>query len=227
MSLVDLITDQSQLEGRLAKIYGVVIALVTNNQDPEKLGRVKVKFPWLADSDESYWARLSVLMAGPDRGTFFLPEVDDEVLVAFEHGDIRFPYVIGMLWNGVDKPTYDNEDGKNDIRSIKSRSGHELKFDDNESKAKLEILTAAGHQIILEDESGGEKISIIDQSGGNKIIIDSAAGEISIESEKKISLKSQEIELKSDAGAKIESGSNMDIKAGGQLSLKGATVNIN
>ena len=227
MSLVDLITDQSQMQGRLAKIYGVVVGLVTNNQDPEELGRVKVKFPWLVESDESYWARLAVLMAGPERGTLFIPEVDDEVLVAFEHGDIRFPYVIGRLWNGVDKPPYANSDGNNDIRVIKSRSGHELKFDDNQDAAKLEILTASGHKIILEDESGSEKISIIDQSGNNKVIIDSAAGEISIESENKITLKSREIEIKSDAGAKIESGSSMDIKAGGQLTLKGATVNIN
>ena len=79
-------------------------AIVTNNNDPDKLGRVKLKFPWLADTYESDWARIVQLGAGPDSGAVFLPEVNDEVLVAFEFGDIRRPYVLGGLWNGKDKP---------------------------------------------------------------------------------------------------------------------------
>src|SRR3972149_536693 len=85
-------------------ISGVVPGIVTNNQDPDGLGRVKIKFPWLSDDNETDWVRIATLMAGGQRGGFFLPEVGDEVLVAFEHGDINHPYVIGALWNGVDKP---------------------------------------------------------------------------------------------------------------------------
>ena len=91
------------------RFFGVTLGLVTNNQDPEKLGRIKVKFPWLSDEDESNWARIITPMAGDDRGMFFLPEVDDEVLVAFEQGDMRFPFVLGSLWNGQDKPPETNE----------------------------------------------------------------------------------------------------------------------
>ncbi|MCK4734088.1 MAG: hypothetical protein KAT65_16670, partial [Methanophagales archaeon] len=125
------------------QFYGVFIGLVTNNEDDEKRGRVKVEFPWRGNSNESNWARVATVMAGKDRGTFFLPEVDDEVLVAFDRGDINHPYVIGSLWNGVDTPPETNADGKNNIRKIKSRSGHEIIFDDNhkQKKEKIEIHT--------------------------------------------------------------------------------------
>ena len=111
------------------KIYGVGIGIVTNNQDPEGMHRVKVKLPWLSDDQETWWARVSTPMAGSGRGIYFLPEVDDEVLIAFEHGDIRFPYVIGSLWNGKDQPPASN-DGNNDTREIKSRSGHIIRLND-------------------------------------------------------------------------------------------------
>src|SRR5262249_55069754 len=122
IALLDLLmTRQGDERDR---IYGVVVGVVTNNQDPDKLGRVKVKFPWLSADHESGWARIACPMAGNGRGFFFLPEVDDEVLIAFEHGRVEFPYVVGSLYNGKDKPPGDNGDGKNNLRSLKSRSGH-------------------------------------------------------------------------------------------------------
>ena len=102
-------------------VKGVAIATVTQNQDPDKLCRVKVRFPWHENSTESYWARLATPMAGDDRGLVAIPEVGDEVLVAFEREDLRFPYVLGGLWNGKEKPPRDNSDGKNDDRIFKSR----------------------------------------------------------------------------------------------------------
>lgn len=202
-------------ERQTSRVYGVVVGIVTNNQDQEGLGRVKVKFPWLSDADESQWARLALLMAGKERGTFFLPEVDDEVLVAFEHGDVRFPYVLGALWNGKDKPPADNGDGKNNLRVIKSRSGHTIK---------------------LNDEDGQETIEIIDRSEKNSIVIDTAKNSITITSEKDITLSAtkgtikldaQKIEVKSSADSKIEAGAGMDVKASGTMNIKGTTVNIN
>lgn len=211
MSLIDLIENTSPKE----HITGVVIGIVTNNKDPDDLGRVKVKFPWLSDSDESNWARVMSPMAGNERGIYFLPEVDDEVLVAFEFGDINMPYVIGSLWNGKDKPPQANSDGKNNMRIIKSRSGHLIKLDDTD---------------------GAEKIEIIDKSEKNKIVIDAKNEKISIISNKdieisapngKVTIEANDIEAKSNASTKIEASAGMDLKASGNMNVKGATVNLN
>jgi uncharacterized protein involved in type VI secretion and phage assembly len=215
VNLFDVLLDTDQRGSTSERVFGVVVGVVTNNQDPEGLGRVKVKFPWLSDEDESQWARIAVLMAGKERGTFFLPEVEDEVLVAFEHGDVSYPFVIGALWNGVDKPPADNGDGKNNLRLIKSRSGHLIK---------------------LNDEDGKETIEIIDKSEKNSFVIDTANNSITITSEKditlsaakgKIKLDAKEVEIKSSGDAKTEAGGGMDVKAGGTMNIKGATVNIN
>jgi uncharacterized protein involved in type VI secretion and phage assembly len=210
--LTDLLAND---DVRGALISGVAVAVVTNNQDPEKLGRVKVRFPWLSDGDESQWARVATPMAGKERGMYFLPEVDDEVLVAFEHGDMRFPCIVGALWNGKDAPPATNDDGKNNIRVIKSRSGHVVR---------------------LNDEDGKETIEIIDKSEKNSIVVDTAKNTITITSDKDITLKAangtitleaQKVAVKSSADSKIEAGAGMNVKASGTLNIKGATVNIN
>lgn len=198
-----------------SRITGVAIGIVTNNSDPGGLGRVKVKFPWLSATDESFWARVSAPMAGNDRGTYFLPEVDDEVLVMFEHGDVRFPYVIGSLWNGKDKAPADNGDGKNNLRVIKSRSGHLIK---------------------LNDADGKETVEIVDASGKNSIVIDTAKDTITITAGKDImlaapqgvlTLSAKQIEIKSSSEAKLAAGGGLDVTATATLNVKGATVNIN
>jgi uncharacterized protein involved in type VI secretion and phage assembly len=212
MSLFDALAD---VDERGAFFSGVVVGVVTNNQDPDGLGRVKVKFPWLSETEESSWARVAAPMAGDNRGFYFLPEVEDEVLVAFEQGDFRFPYVLGALWNGKGKPPEHNDDGKNDTRVIKSRSGHVIR---------------------LSDKDGEEKIEITDKSGNNSIVFDTAKNTVTIASDKDIvlsaskgtiKLDAQKIEIKSSADARIESGANMDVKATGEMNVKGATVNIN
>lgn len=204
-----------QGRGHESKIYGVVVGIVTNNKDPEKMGRVKVKIPRLSGEDESNWARVVSFMAGKERGAVFLPEVGDEVLLAFEYGNINNPYIIGSLWNGKDKPPFSNDDGKNNIRIIKSRSGHVIKLDDTE---------------------GNEKIEIVDAKEKNKIIIDTKDTKISIKSDKdieimapngKVTIQAKDIEAKSSASTKIEANSGMDVKATGNMNIKGAMVNIN
>ena len=215
MNLFELLTDVEKRDTAVHRIYGVVVGLVTNNQDPDGLGRVKLKFPWLSDEDESHWARVAAPMAGNDRGVYFLPEVEDEVLVAFEHGDPRFPYVVGALWNGKDVPPAKNDDGKNNVRVIKSRSGHVIR---------------------LTDEDGKEKIEIVDKSEKNSLVFDTAKNTITITSDKDIVLSASKgaikldaktIEIKSSAATKLESGSGLDVKASGTMNIKGATVNIN
>ncbi len=210
---------QTRSEQANNKIYGVVVGIVTNNKDPEGLGRVKLNFPWRDCEQESYWARIATMMAGNERGTYFLPDVEDEVLVAFERGDINEPYVLGVLWNGKDKPPADNSDGKNSIKKIKSKSGHEVVFSDEDGKEKVEIKSKAGHTIVLDDASGSEKIEIKDKSGSNSVVIDSAQNGITIESSSILKLKSQMIE--------IESGGMMKIKAGAVLTIEGSLVKIN
>jgi uncharacterized protein involved in type VI secretion and phage assembly len=195
--------------------YGVTIAEVTNNKDEAKLGRVKVKFPWLSDTDESFWARVLTPMAGGDRGLYFLPEVGDEVLVAFEHGNIEFPYILGALWNGKDQPPETNEDGENNKRTIKSRSGHTVTLDDTDGAEKIEIV----------DKS--KKNSIVVNTKDNTITI-SADADITIQSSNgKLILSGKEIQIDSKGDVKIKASQNMNIEAGPQLNIKGNMVNIN
>jgi uncharacterized protein involved in type VI secretion and phage assembly len=219
MNLLELLNGNVDSYAGTGKVYGVVVGIVTNNQDPEGLGRVKVKYPWLSDSEESHWARLATLMAGKDRGSFYLPEVDDEVLLAFEHGDVRFPYVLGMLWNGKDTPRYDNSDGKNDLRVITSRSGHEFIFNDNDQQGKVVIHTKKNHTITLDDSADGEKISIEDRTGNNSVVIDSNQNSIAVKSATKLTIDSKIVE--------IRAGGTMKLEATGTMTIKGAMVMIN
>jgi uncharacterized protein involved in type VI secretion and phage assembly len=201
------------------QVFGVVIGIVTSNQDPDGLGRVKVQFPWRGDSTESSWARLATPMAGSGRGMVFYPEVNDEVLVAFEQGDINRPYVLGALWNGVDKPPEPNSNGKNDIRMIRSRSGHVLLLDDTPGKEKVQVKTKAGHTLTLDDAAGAEKIEIMDKTGSNSITIDSAKNEIALAATQKITLKAMMVEL--------EGTSSLSVKSNGMLTIQGSMVKIN
>src|SRR5437899_3666884 len=127
-------------------VKGVAVALVTQNKDDEGLCRVKVRYPWHDKPRESYWARLASPMAGDDRGLVIIPDVGDEVLVAFEREDIRFPHVLGSLRNGKEKYPLPNSEVKNDIRILKSRKKHYLRFDDG-SKGVVELCHEKGRKI--------------------------------------------------------------------------------
>ena len=120
---------------------GLVEGLVTDNVDPEKLGRVRVKFPTLPDMPDSWWARLAMPMAGQERGWMTIPEVGDEVVVSFVHGSQDNAIVLGSVYNGVDTPPYANEDGENNLRVFQSRSGHRLTFDDTAGEERIELIT--------------------------------------------------------------------------------------
>jgi uncharacterized protein involved in type VI secretion and phage assembly len=219
MGIEDMLGEPS---GRKEQaVSGVVIGIVTNSKDPDGLGRVKLNFPWRDDKKESGWARISSLYAGNGRGAVFYPEVNDEVLVAFEQGDINHPYVIGGLWNGKEKPPEPNSDGKNNIKMFHSRSGHEIIFcdDSDGKKEKVEIHTKAGHTILLDDSSGSEKIEITDKTGSNKIAIDSTQNSISLESATQLKVKSNTVE--------IEGTGSLTIKSSGVLTIQGSMVKIN
>lgn len=198
---------------------GVMMALVTDNEDPKGLGRVKVTYPWREAEDESYWARLAAPMAGDDMGECFIPETGDEVLVGFENGDLEHPYVLGGLWNGKQKPPTDNADGNNDIRLVRSRSGHELEFDDADSGGGITIETSAGHVVELSDESGSETVKIEDKSGQNTLSFDPNSGEVSLSAGGTLSIEATKLELKGKGSVSIESS--------GILTIEGSLVKIN
>ena len=212
--LMELIRERASDQGH-SRINGVVIGIVTNNKDDEGLGRVKVRFPWLSNTDDSFWARIATPMAGNNRGAYFLPELDDEVLVAFEHGDVRFPYIVGSLWNGKDQAPANNTDGKNNLRLIRSRSGHVIK---------------------LNDEDGKETVEIIDASGKNSIVIDTAHKTITITADAdivlaaaqgSIKLQAKTIEIRATADVTIGAKGKTNVTSIDDMVVKGKTVNIN
>jgi uncharacterized protein involved in type VI secretion and phage assembly len=150
-------TDPRQLTAAPGRLVGVYPALVTDVQDPDGQGRVKVSLPFVNEAEgpaAAAWARLATFMAGAERGSWFIPEVNDEVLVAFLAGDPRHPVVIGALWNGVDAPP-ETMDPDNNLRSITSRSGHRLLFDDTAVAEKVVLETQGGHRLELDDSAGG------------------------------------------------------------------------
>jgi uncharacterized protein involved in type VI secretion and phage assembly len=212
-----MITNDNDRKGS-DEMTGVVVGEVTKNDDPDDMGRVKVTFPWRETSDETYWARTMTPMAGDDMGAYCLPEVGDEVLVAFAHGDQRFPYVLGSLWNSDQKPPETNE-GNNDVRAVHSRSGHEVTLDDGDSDGKVEITSSSGHTVTLDDATGSEKITIEDKSGQNSVEFDATAGTLTIEGGTKLELKATNID--------IEGQGRVNIQASGMLQLKGTMIKLN
>ncbi len=200
------------------RIYGVVIGVITNNQDPDSLGRVKVHLPWLSMQVESNWARVVTPMAGNDRGLYLLPEVNDEVLVAFEHGCVDHPYVLGALWNGKDKSPGNNGDGKNNIRLLKSRSGHVVRLDDTDGKEKIEIVDAKGEQSIVFDTAASTLTLTADQD----VVIESKKGLLKLTGNKGVEITAP------DGAGKLEAQQGLDVKSpGGQVNVKGTVINLN
>jgi len=205
------------------RFYGVTVGVVTNNQDPDKLGRVKVHFPWLSQEDESSWARVLSPMAGRDRGLYCLPEVDDEVLVAFEHGQVEFPYILGALWNGKDIPPETNADGKNDKRVLKSRSGHVIRLDDSSDQAKIEVIDKTGNNKVVIDAS--KNTITIQAQGGISLTSD---GDITLEAKGQVVIKGLRVSLEATGqNDTVTAQAGMDLKADGPLNIKGVVVNIN
>lgn len=159
----------------MGSINGVVVGIVLSVKDPQDIGRVQVNFPWMSEDNKSYWARVATLMAGNSRGSWFMPEVGDEVLVAFEHGVVDFPFIVGFLWNGQDKPPNDGIDTQ--VRRLRTVSGHVVEFDDRPGKEQILIKTKAGHLVEMKDTPGSIHI---ETKGGQKVDLDDVPAAISI-----------------------------------------------
>lgn len=193
-------------------VSGVVIAKVTSTGDPGDQGRVKVSFPWLSDSYESDWVRVVQAGAGPDRGFVVVPEVDDEVLVAFELGDIRRPYVIGGLYNGVAKPLLgegfvDRSTGDVRRRGFVSKHGHALVFLDDDDQDGIAMLT------------GDQELRVSLNASQTRIKV-SSTGDVVIEAEGDVSITGRRLTLAADSGVSIDGGS-------GNVTVKGTQIQLN
>ncbi len=232
--IFDLMSEASG-GGNDNKILGVMVAIVTNNKDPQKLGRVKLNLPVREQDNQTDWVRIATLMGGKNMGSLFIPEVGDEVLVAFNQGEIQEPFVIGSLWNDKNPPPKPND--KNNIRQITSREGHEITFDDDK-KGSILIKTKKGKKIFLDEKSDTIKI---EKDGGNSIVITKSnitaksgqseitmknSGDIILKSAKAITIDSAQIKMSAKATLDLKAAA-INVKASGPLILKGAVVKIN
>jgi phage protein D len=222
------ILDRDGLAKKRALGGNIVVGIVTDNKDPEGLNRVKVKYPWMTEDHTSFWARTATQMGGKGRGFFNLPEIEDEVLVAFEHGDVNRPYVLGQLWNGKDRPPGTNsKDNNNPVhgpgssvnrRGFQTRIGHQLDFDDTGGKGKIMIKTAGGHVINVDD--AGKKVDIT-TTGGHKFSMEDAGKKIAIKS-----TAGQSVTV-DDGGSKVsvkDNGGDNMLLSQGFVTFKAATT---
>jgi uncharacterized protein involved in type VI secretion and phage assembly len=162
------VLDQLDIAVERKRLYGAYMAQVTDIRDPDGQGRVKVKLPWSPDLNGGYevWARLAVPMAGNNRGTWFVPDPNDEVVIMFEGGDPRHPFVIGALWNGRDAPPESMDGaGNNFHKTIRSRNGVKITLDDTDGQETLTLETPGGQRVTLHDGPG--TIEIQDANGNS------------------------------------------------------------
>jgi uncharacterized protein involved in type VI secretion and phage assembly len=207
-----------QAEERAGRIHEAVIGLVVDNRDPDRLGRVKVRFPALPGQDTSWWAPLAALGAGKDRGWFFLPEIDDEVLVMFEHGDVHRPVVLGALWNGVDLPPERNRGG-NERRVLVSRQGSRIEFDDDAGTITIEDGAKIGRIVISADD----KITVEATSGD--LVLQAPSGELTVVANECLLEAQQSLVIR--AGAAVNMGAASVAVQGGRVTVSTARLDLN
>lgn len=174
--------------------YGVYPALVSDIKDPDGLGRVKVTLPWSPDTDGGRyeaWARVATLMGGNNRGSWFIPDANDEVLVVFEGGNPRRPYVIGGLWNGNDSPPESMDGAGNNYKKVvRSRNGVKITLDDSDGRESLVLETPGGQKITMKDGPGS--VEIVD-SNGNSVKLETSG--ITVTAAAKVTVNASTMEI--------------------------------
>ena len=248
-AIKELLSEDNTSGGGISSMKGAMIAKVVDNVDPEGRYRVRVSFPWLADqytkettSDgsaakvQSFWARMTAIMAGKDTGSFWIPEIDDEVLVVFENGDFARPIIVGSLWNAnntvpaqlkyspdntQEDVANDKQSGENNFRFIRSRMGHALAFIDKSGKGGVSLRTAKSAELFLDDTDGSERIRLYDgkqnqwleiDTANKKITLQTDTGDILLKAKEKIRLECKNFELKADQNITIEAGQTIKQK---------------
>lgn len=242
----EMLNESHQGRSGSSRMQGGMIAKVVDNVDPEDRYRVRVSFPWLSDqytkdttsdgSDskvQSHWARITTMMCGKDVGSFWLPEIDDEVMVEFEEGDFARPIVMGSLWNGPAnsprklKYSPDNKEvevsnkaqgGKNNYRFIRSRSGSTLAFIDEQGSDAVSLRSPKNAEFYIDDGDSGERICMYDcnqnqwlsiDTANKKIILETDTGDILIKAKEKIRLECTNLEIDASDSIKVKAGSTI------------------
>jgi uncharacterized protein involved in type VI secretion and phage assembly len=190
--------------------YGVYPAVVVDIKDPDGQGRVKVRLPWSPDTGGAgceLWARLATLMGGDNRGSWFIPDVDDEVLVACEAGQALRLYVVGALWNGKDRAPESMDDaGRNNKKVLRSRNGVKLTLNDQDGQEQMILETPAGQKVTLKDGPG---VVQIEDGNGNSVKLDTAG--ITVVAAAKVTVQASQVNVSAtmvqvDAGMSSFSG---------------------
>ncbi|MEP3331185.1 phage baseplate assembly protein V [Sedimentitalea sp.] len=211
MAALDLNTDTDPRvsTGLGGLFYGVYPAIVTDLNDQQSQGRVRVKLPWASDDGTGYeiWMRLATMFAGADHGSWFLPHMGDEVLVAFASGNPRHGYIIGALWNGQDAPPEEmDSESKNEIQSLSTRSGVKVTLDDTLGSEQMILETPGGQKMTLRDSEAG---IALEDSNGNTVTMEASG--ISVDASSKVSISASQVEVSAsmvtvDAGMSKFSG---------------------
>ena len=245
------------------RMMGAMIAVVVDNVDPEDRYRVRVAYPWLASmynegtasggnegKVQSFWARIAAGGSGGEFGQFWLPEVNDEVVVIFQEGDFERPILIGGMWNGkaqsprditygpddVTDPIPNNQQAKaNDFRFNRSRSGHHLMFKDREGEGAMEMRSSSGHTLFLDDASGAEKIRMYDMNrtqwfeidvSGKLITLETDTGDILIKAKNTITVDCTDLVVNASKTIKVESGTSSEWKAGSTIKWESSDTSL-
>jgi phage baseplate assembly protein V len=196
-------TQQYRAQSLDRRLFGVCSALVEDNDDPDKEGRVTLRFPWLDDATVTDWCRVMQPYAGDGYGAIFVPEKHTEVLVAFVHGDMNEAIVLGGLYNGKDKPPASHNGTKRDVKMIKTKAGHTVRLDDSAKSRAIELKTVGGHDVVLDDQN--KKITI-KSAGGHSLVLDDNGSKI-------------ELTAKGGHG-------KLTIESSGKITIKGTTVTV-
>lgn len=212
------------------RTYGVVIGLVVDVQDPLGQGRVKLRFPWLAPDDANAgWAPVARPMAGKGRGYWYAPEVDDEALVAFEHGDVNHPMVLGFLHNGQDEPPGTDPQ----VRRVKTVRGNVLDFNDNAGQEQIHLHTDNGTKVTINETPseitiqtvGGAQVKVSDASG---ITVFAPSGGVAVTSATGMSTTAgQGMSVTTGTGVELTAGTTVQVTAAGAVTVTaGTAVNV-
>lgn len=231
-----LVSDMMTARMNQNRWFGLYTAIVTNTNDPTGRGQVKVRFPWLDDSGESYWVRVSTLGGGGGQGLTMLPSVNDQVLVAFEHGDFDRPVIVGSLpkppqqgnSNGTGAGGYPagsvpagktpkSENGRITNGWWQTSNGHGIAIQDSQTEQTIEIRTAGGHTLLLDEIQNTITLST---AKGQTITLNDQNDTITITSK-------GSLEITSKGSLNLNTNSNLNLSAGGQINLKGKQINLN
>lgn len=248
MSIYDMLARDQQTR----PMCGITVGVVADIKDPDKKNRVKVRLINRSDStQETDFIRVMAPAVGKEFGLFALPEVGDEVLVGFLDGDYAAPYVLGCLWNTKNPAPASVQDGKNEIRVWKSKTGHRLELNDGQDAPGVTLITAKETRLVMDDKAqtavlsdkdkknsvtidiGGGAVTVEAKSkltlkcGKATIELDGSSGEISIKTSGSIKVDGQQVDVSGKSAVNVKASGQLNLEASGPASLKGAIVKVN